>query len=121
MHSLHACPYHAALNQAALVRALAPRLNFSPSGPPFFPTSSGGVVAKAKVVETFERIASAFGEPLQYDRGRRRFTGHLLRVRGAPMLAAAGIEFFKIQLLARWKSPIIMRYAAAAPLQAVTS
>lgn len=37
------------------------------------------------------------------------------------MLAAAGIERFKIQLLARWKSPIIMRYDAEAPLQAATS
>ena len=42
------------------------------------------------------------GEPLKDDQGRRRFTGHLLRVLGARMLAAAGIEFIKIQLLARW-------------------
>ena len=113
---MQACPYHAALNQATLVRALALRRKLAPSELPFIPTSSGKAVAKAKVVETFERIASALGEPLKDDRGRRRFTGHLLRVLGARMLAAAGIEFFKIQLLARWKSPIIMRYAAEAPL-----
>jgi len=119
--SVQACPYHAALRQAALVRSLARRLNLEPDELPFFPTSSGKAVAKAKVVETFERIASVLGEPLKDEQGRRRFTGHLLRVLGARMLAAAGIELFKIQLLARWKSPIIMRYAAEAPLQAVTS
>ena len=31
-----------------------------------------------------------------------------------------GLELFKIQLLAWWASPIIMRYAAAAPLRAIT-
>ena len=118
---LQACPYHAALNQAALIRALALRLNLPPGALPFFPTSSGKAVAKAKVVETFECMGRALGERLKDEQGRRRFTGHLLRVLGARMLAAAGIELFKIQLLARWKSPIIMRYAAEAPLQAVTS
>ena len=109
---LQACPYHAALNQATLVRALALRINSPPSELLFFPTCTGEAVAKAKVVETFEHIASALGEPLKGDRGRRRFTGHLFRVLGARMLAAAGIELFKIQLLARWKSPTIMRCAA---------
>ena len=40
-------------------------------------------------------------------------------MQGAQFLAAMGLELFKIQLLARWASPIIKRYAAAAPLQAV--
>ena len=107
---IQACPYHAALEQATLVRALALRLNLAPSELPFFPTSSGKSVAKARVVERFEHVARTLGEPLRDDRGRRRFTGHLLRVLGARMLAAAGIELFKIQLLARWE--VTYNYAA---------
>ena len=86
----------------------------------FFLSAGGTVAHKSNVVSTFERIAVMLGEQLKDPMGRRRFTGHLLRVMGARELAAAGIELFKIQLLARWKSPVIMRYAAEAPLVAIT-
>ena len=41
-------------------------------------------------------------------------------MQGTQFLAPMGLELFKIQLLARWASPIIMRYAATAPLRAIT-
>ena len=39
---------------------------------------------------------------------------------GARHLARVGIELFKIQLLARWQSNVIMRYVMDAPLSVVT-
>ena len=115
------CPFHAATKQEAILRHLADTRKVNLSDLTFFPTATGKVVTKDRVVRTFEGIADKLGEPLRDAQRNRRFTGHLLRVLGARELAAAGIELFKIQLLARWKSPIIMRYAAEAPLQALTA
>ena len=67
-----------------------------------------------------ELIAAALGDEVRDQAGQRRFTGHTFRVQGAQFLASMGLELFKIQLLARWASPIIMRYAATAPLRAIT-
>lgn len=115
------CPYHSAIEQDALLTELVKRVGKSADDVPFFPTCTGRVVAKERVVLTFERIAQQLGESLTDDLGRRRFTGHLLRVQGARELATAGIEIFKIQLLARWRSPIVLRYAQEAPLASLTA
>ena len=97
------CPYHAALGQAELVKQLAERMNLAKVDVPFFPTARGKVVAKERVASTFESIATRLGEPLRDVFGRKRFTGHLLRVLGARGMSAAGIELFKIQVLAMRK------------------
>ena len=115
------CPYHAAVEQDALLTELIKRVDTKKEDISFFPTCVGKVVSKQNVVQTFERLAQQLGEPLRDALGRRRFTGHLLRVLGARELATAGIEIFKIQLLARWRSPIVLRYAQDAPLAALTT
>ena len=42
-------------------------------------------------------------------------------VAGAKYLSGIGVELYKLALLARWSSPIIMRYVGEAPLATVTS
>ncbi len=100
-------------------------LVFGPKGTwaenfPAFPTASGGVPTKTRVVETIEGVASLCGEELVDDLGRRRFGGHSLRVAGARHLAGMGLELYRLALLARWTSPVIMRYVAEAPMAGIT-
>ena len=75
---------------------------------------------KSKVIDSIRRLAGLAGEALFDDQGGHRFGGHSLRVAGAQMLAAAGIELSKVELLARWKSPMVLHYARMAPMQAIT-
>jgi hypothetical protein len=53
--------------------------------------------------------------------GRRRFGGHSLRVTGAKYLAGIGLELFKLAILARWSSPVILRYIGEAPMGRITA
>ena len=43
-----------------------------------------------------------------------------MRVSGAQMLAAAGVELAKIEMLARWSSPMVLHYARLAPMKAIS-
>ena len=43
-----------------------------------------------------------------------------MRVSGAQALASLGIDLYKIELLARWRSPMIFHYARNAPTRAIT-
>ena len=118
--SVPPCPYCAAVAQAEIVSAVARENGTDVECTPFFPTASGNAANEDHVVASVEQTATAVSDTVRDESGRRKFTGHTFRVQGAQFLAAMGLELFKIQLLARWASPIIMRYAAAAPLQAVT-
>lgn len=39
-----------------------------------------------------------------------------MRLAGSRMLAASGLRLHQIELMARWKSPMLLRYAQTAPL-----
>ena len=113
------CPYHAAvwLRDALQVHFgdRVMEIDF-----PLFPTLAGGTVSKASVVDTFEHFAVLIGAPLVDTLGRRSYGGHSLRVTGAQYLAKMGLELYKLALLARWHSAIIVRYVGDAPLESVT-
>ena len=110
------CPYHAVLDQRALLRELF-GLRADLSELPFFPTAGGGFTEKRHVVHSIEYVAGLVGEPLVDSQGVRRFGGHSLRVTGARSLAGMGIDLMLIQLMARWSSNVVLRYVSEAPLQ----
>jgi hypothetical protein len=87
---------------------------------PVFPTVLDTFVSKERVVKSFEQLAIRLGEPLVDDLGRNRFGGHSARVSGARFLANAGLELYKLAVLARWASPVLLRYVGEAPLKSIT-
>ena len=87
---------------------------------PLLPTALGGVVAKAAMVASFECVAVLLEIPLTTPEGRRYLGGHSARVSGARYWVRIGVEIYKVQLLARWKSSIVLRYVQEAPLQSIT-
>jgi hypothetical protein len=89
-------------------------------GLPLFPSITGSIVKKAAVVASFETVATQLEVPLMTLEGSRYMGGHSARVTGARYWVRLGIEVYKIQLMARWKSSIALRYIADAPLQAIT-
>ena len=112
--SRHDCPYHAAVQQLALLEKtfgipLPPKL-------PLFPQPNGKHVDKATVVEALEATVIAYGGLVRSPTGTRLFGGHSFRVSGAQMLAALGIEVVKIMVLARWAGETVLRYIREAPL-----
>eukprot|EP00971_Amphidinium_carterae_P308838 6136886-Amphidinium_carterae.1 len=57
-------------------------------GLPLFPTTEGETCTKSAVTDTMKEVARLAGLALSDDMGRRRFTGHPLRVTGAQHLAS---------------------------------
>ena len=88
---------------------------------PLFPTADGQVGSKAKMFQTFEAIVEEVDLPTLGDGGDRLFGGHSARVSGARFWPAMGIDRYKVQWLARWKSSIIDRYAAGATFTSLTA
>ena len=115
-----ACPYHAAVRQLDLIRstfgARAGEEDF-----PLFPTAGGEYTSGDAMVALVEHFAAALGEALTSPSGGRRFGKHTWRATGAVYLSSLQLELFKIQLLARWSSPIILHYARSAPLVGMTA
>jgi hypothetical protein len=88
---------------------------------PLLYTAEGVAPSKAKVVETFEALASQCGMPLLSPDRLRLYGGHSARVTGAQALAAHGIDVNKIRILARHSGEAILRYVADAPLKTLRS
>ena len=86
---------------------------------PLFPTICGKHPNKVHVVDSFEAIGAALGQPLHDTAGTRRFGGHTPRVTGARVLAAAGMEINKVRIMARHSGDTILRYVSDAPLESL--
>ena len=67
---------------------------------PLFPSNGATVAHKDAVVTTIENVVLAYGGLTLDAEGRRKFGGHSMRVTGAQMLAAMGIELLTIMCLA---------------------
>jgi len=105
------CPYHAALHHGAVLRErFSDEAGAIPNDLPLFPTAGGDTVSKAAFVATLEQLAVNTGEAALDQWGRKRYGGHSMRVSGAQWLAGLGLEVFKIQVLARWSSDVVLRY-----------
>jgi hypothetical protein len=88
---------------------------------PLFPRDNGKPMSKEMVVTVYEFVASATGDVLIDNLGRRRIGGHTARVTGARYLAGLGLEIFKLCVLARWASATVLRYVKSTPLLSITS
>ena len=110
------CPWHA--GERHLVRlSLHPKLTRS-YHLPLFPTDQGVAASKYMMIQAFRRVIAATGTPTTrpdpHGRDMQRFSGHVLRVSGAQLLASSGIAVQLIQLLGRWTSQAVMRYVQEA-------
>ena len=110
------CPWHA--GERHLVRlSLHPKLTRS-YHLPLFPTDQGVAASKYMMIQAFRRVIAASGTPTTrpdpQGRDMQRFSGHVLRVSGAQLLASSGIAVQLIQLLGRWTSQAVMRYVQEA-------
>lgn len=113
-----ACPYHAGLRQRDLIIRTFGQLS---DDLPFFPTNEGKAVAPEVMVALVEYLAEQTGEAIISPSGHRKFGKHSWRSTGAVYLSSLGLELFKLQLLARWSSAIVLHYARTAPLAELTT
>ena len=114
-----ACPFHAAVARLALLERLFPD-HLRDADFPLFPTGAGDFVKDERMVDLIEAIAQRLGEPLTTKTGINRYGKHSWRATGAVYLTGLRMELFRIQLMARWSSPVIMRYARLSPLSNIT-
>ena len=114
-----ACPFHVMKQHLDLLDEMFPSsrtdLDF-----PLFPTAGGDFVSEAAMCALVEAIAVRAGQPLHTKTGINRFGKHSWRSTGAVYLTGLGLELYRIQLLARWSSPVVMRYCRLAPLSSIT-
>jgi hypothetical protein len=85
-----------------------------PQDLPVFPTREGKFVSKIAMVSTFTEIAKSIGISTECA------GGHVCRISGARHLARINVDIWLIQLMARWQSPVVLRYIQDAPLHMVT-
>ena len=118
-----ACPFCSITGQ---MRELRRRSGDDPDGNiiptlPLFPTSSGGVPTKAAVADTIVELAKRLNISGKANIPLCLATPHTCRISGARAMARLGFELFKIQLMGRWSSAIVMLYVQDAPLQGLTA
>ena len=116
---INGCPFHSAKAQMEYLDEFFP----APSRPldlPFFPTETGETVEKVKVVETLEALHTHLGLSTVDEDGNRLLGGHSMRLAGARVLSASGMHLYQVELMARWKSPMLLHYAQTAPLTKIT-
>ena len=91
------------------------------SAKPLFPTTSGMVQSKQQATQAIRTVIAETGETLTRPGPDgvhvERFGRHALRVSGVQFMARRDVSLFKMQLLGRWGSAAILRYAQDAPLQ----
>ena len=110
-------PYHAAVRQWDLVHASFPEAvgpNF-----PVFPTVDGEFFDPDASIAMVLELARRTGKHIRSAAGLLLFGRHTWRSTAAWYFAYLGMELFKIQLLARWESSVIMHYARLAPIKGV--
>ena len=112
------CPYHAALSQVNFVTSRFP--NHDPQCLPLFPNADGLPVSEQTMQQTVDHLATRIGAPITNEWGENLRGRHVWRVMGAVMLAELNVDMFRIQLLGRWGSDVVMRYARLAPIKHIT-
>eukprot|EP00438_Fugacium_kawagutii_P019770 Skav203660 [mRNA] locus=scaffold2755:70323:71909:- [translate_table: standard] len=107
------CPWHAAhrhLRRVRLHDCYRDQHDF-----PLVPDRHGRALSKLQSIEMICRVLEESGieltRPDEQNIPRKRFGGHCLRVSGAQFLSASGVSTPLIQLLGRWSSIAVQRYA----------
>ena len=107
------CKAEAALLDNFPARAEGPTL-------PLFPNEHGNVVSTVIMLLLIEQLARALGEHILTAAGQKRFDRHSWRSTGAVWLAGTRLYLYRIQLIARWASAMVLHYARLAPLKDIT-
>ena len=109
------CPYHLMTEHIYYLRDKF----LASDDSPLFPNASGEVVAKDRMVDSFEKLfVDCGGNPKNVD-GSRYIGGHSARVSGARHWTRLGLDLTSVQLIGRWGSSTILRYVAEVPLEPV--
>ena len=109
------CPFHAGVRQLQFLKdKFADEEGVLPPRLPFFPSQRGEAVAKEAVVETVKEWRRHSGITVVDADGKG---GHSMRTGGAVLLASEGVHMYQIELMARWKSAMLVHYAKTAPLK----
>ena len=114
------CPFHAAVSHFAHLEKLADSLSVSMASLPLFPGSDGGEINRAGAIATISELVKRTGASTHDASGKPLFGGHSLRTGGATTLAGLGLDSARIECMARWRSPLLLRYAKLAPLKTLT-
>ena len=114
------CPFHSMARHLIRLRAKTVELKKPFEVMPLFPTAAGEEITKVNSVKTIVEVMLACGVATTDSEGRPRYGGHSLRSGGADMLAKLGLETSKIELLARWNSPMLLHYIRLAPVKSLT-
>eukprot|EP00435_Cladocopium_sp_Y103_P032525 s1402_g8.t1 len=81
---------------------------------PLFPDQEGRTASKQMFIEAFRKLIAQTGTATTRvgpdGQESQRFAGHVLRIAGAQMMSASGVELSLIQLLGRWTSTAVLRY-----------
>ena len=101
------------------LRRLSPERLDDPTVP-LSPTADGGTVTESSLQEFVEHLAVMTGEPIYNANGVKNVGRHTWRGMGAIYFSELNLEIYKIQLLARSASPVILHYARNAPLRNIT-
>ena len=88
---------------------------------PLFPDSSGGFTSKAAMIGSIEAAAELLGLPLRGHTGAALWGGHAWRRGGAQYFAAAGVEVWRIQALARHSTSAILGYIEGMHVKAMSN
>jgi hypothetical protein len=86
-----------------------------------FPTASGTFPSKVTVINTIASLASQLGKSITTHSGAPSWGGHAMRRGGAQYLAAAGVDIWRIQALARHSSAAILQYIEKAHVPTLKS
>ena len=112
------CPFHAAIRQMKFLKdTFGDESGTLPPGLPFFPSLKGEAVTKESVVKTIKEWHRRAGLSVVDADGSELLGGHSLRTGGAVLLASEGVHIYQIELMARWKSAMLIHYAKTAPLK----
>ena len=116
------CPFHLAVSHLAGLRTwYKPTVAGKVLVSPLFPSWCGRALTKSATIAAIRATLKGAAIPLtrQLPSGLvvQRFAEHCLRVSGAQFLAAAGLDTYKVQLLARHSSSAVFRYIQQSPLQ----
>jgi hypothetical protein len=88
---------------------------------PLFPGISGEFPSKAGVVSTIAALAGQLGKREKTHSGAPCWGGHAMRRGGAQYLAAAGVDVWRIQALARHSSAAVLAYIEKAHVPTLKS
>ena len=114
------CPYHAAEAQLGILpRRFAPQADQEDSLP-LFPDVNAEHISSDIMAKVVDDLAGRIGEEVIDSDGDKVFGNHSWRTGGSVYLTSIGLDPFKINLLARWRSPLITHYSKLAPLKALT-